>query len=84
MIPIIIETIRPTKPNPAPSAIINFPVFTLFVPINNPPIITAIPPSDAMNINITNIYRILNFDTFELSSKKSIKIDVKKFSMKVL
>jgi len=35
-------------------------------------------------VDIKNIYRIINFDTFELSSKKSIKIDVKKFSMKVL
>ena len=51
----IIENIKPIKPSPAPRLISNLPVTVLFLPINKPPAITAIPPNEAMKIRIANI-----------------------------
>lgn len=48
------ENIKPINPRPAPRVIKNLPVPILFLPINKPPAITAIPPNEAMKIKITN------------------------------
>jgi len=50
----IIENIKPTKPSPAPSAINNLPVITLFLLSYKQPAITDMPPKDAMIIRLAN------------------------------
>jgi len=53
--PMMIEKSRPIKPKPAPRVIKNFPGPFFSLPSNIPPIITDIPPRDAIKINTAKI-----------------------------